>query len=174
MSISPESYTIDEIKIDRQPRERFQRPSKDDPDRTEMLWEQREESVLLRWCDECEKRTILHRACVKRNKTKYALFGIPTMLIPIVLGGVHSIVPCHSLAYGLSMMAAGLFSGVNLFFNFGKKEQSHFDFMNKFEGLSNEIQAELCKPKRHRIPCDVYLEKIKQQYGALLSQSPML
>ena len=172
MSVSPQSFcSVDEIKIDRR---RVPRSSKDDPSRVEMLWEQRGESVLLRWCDECEKRTIQHKIHGKRNKLRYAVFGIPTILIPIVLGGVHSVVPCHSLLYGLAMMAAGLFSGVNMFFNFGKKQQAHFDYMNKFEELSNEIQAELCKPKRHRVACDVYLEKIKQHYGALLSQSPLI
>ena len=46
--------------------------------------------------------------------------------------------------------------------------------MNKFFELSNEIETELSKPKRHRIACDVYMEKIKQEYVKYCGQSPSL
>jgi hypothetical protein len=72
------------------------------------------------------------------------------------------------------MMGVGLFSGVGMFFNFGKKEQLHFEYMNRFFELANEIEAELSKPKRHRIACDVYMEKIKQEYNKYTSLSPTL
>jgi len=60
-------------------------------------------------------------------------------------------------------MCSGLFSGIGMFFNFGKKEHTHFEYANKFFELSNEIESELSKPKRMRVACDVYMEKIKQE-----------
>ena len=149
-------------------------PSVDDDQRKELLWERREESLLLQWCEDCKSRSGQHEKKGNLNKTKFGLFSIPSILIPIILGGVSSVVPCHSLIYSLGMMSAGLFGGVNAFFNFGKKESEHFEFMNRFFELANEIESELSKPKRHRIACDVYVEKIKQIYNKLCSASPTL
>ena len=104
------------------------------------------------------------------NKIKFGLFAVPSILIPIILGGVSPVVPCHSLR----LMSAGLFGGINAFWNFGKKESEHFEFMNRFFELANEIESELCKPKAARIACDVYMEKIKQNYNKLCSVSPTL
>ena len=149
-------------------------PSVDDDQRKELLWERREESLLLQWCEDCKSRSGQHEKKGNLNKTKFGLFSIPSILIPIILGGVSSVVPCHSLIYSLGMMSAGLLGGINAFFNFGKKESEHFEFMNRFFELANEIESELSKPKRHRIACDVYVEKIKQIYNKLCSASPTL
>lgn len=146
----------------------------DDDNRKELLWEKREEKVLLAWCEDCKDRSLQHDVKGKKNKLKFGLFGVPTMLIPIILGGISSVVPCNSLTYSLGMMATGMFSGISVFFNFGKKEQEHFEYMNRFFELSNEIEAELSKPKRHRVACDVYMEKIKQEYNKYCSLSPTL
>lgn len=148
--------------------------SVDDENRKELLWEKREEKVMCKWCEDCKYRSIQHGKKGKKKKFLFGLFGIPTMLIPIVLGGVSSIVPCHSLVYSLGMMGTGLFSGISMFFNFGKKEQLHFEYENRFFELSNEIDSELSKPKKHRVACDVYMEKIKQEYNKCCSQSPTL
>ena len=146
----------------------------DDENRKELLWEKREENVLLKWCEDCKYRSRQHDKKGKKNKIMFGLFGVPSMLIPIVLGGVSSIFPCHSLLYSLGMMGTGLFSGIAMFFNFGKKQQEHFEYVNRFFELSNEIEAELSKPKKHRIACDVYMEKIKQEYNKCCSLSPTL
>lgn len=166
--------TEEDLIIDMNKREHTPPSSIDDENRKELLWEKREEKILRSWCEDCKNRSLRHDVKGKKNKIKFGLFGVPTMLIPIVLGGVSSIVPCHSLLYSLGMMGTGLFSGIAMFFNFGKKEQEHFEYVNRFFELSNEIEAELSKPKRHRIACDVYMEKIKQEYNKCCSSSPTL
>lgn len=148
--------------------------SLDDENRKELLWEKREEDILRGWCKDCRNRSIQHDIKGKQNKLKFGLFGVPAMLIPIVLGGISSIVPCHSLVYSLMMMVTGIFSGISVFFNFGKKEQLHFEYVNRFFELANEIDAELSKPKKNRVACDVYMEKIKHEYGNYCSNSPTL
>jgi hypothetical protein len=164
---------MSELRINVDDRE-YTPPSIDDENRKELLWERREETLLKKWGSDCKNRSIQHDEKGKKNKILFGLFGIPTMLIPIILGGVSSVVPCHSLSYSLGIMGTGLFSGISMFFNFGKKEASHFEYQNKFFELSNEIEAELSKPKRHRIACDVYMEKIKQEYSKYCSLSPTL
>jgi hypothetical protein len=72
------------------------------------------------------------------------------------------------------MMMSGLFSGVSMFFNFGKKQQSHLQYSSKYFELSNDIECELSMPKRHRIACDVYMERVKLKYNNLCNQAPDL
>jgi hypothetical protein len=148
--------------------------SVDDLNRRELLWEKREEKLLMQWCKDCQKRSHSHDVKGKQNKIKFAMFGVPSILIPIVLGGVASMVPCHSIIYSVAMMCSGLFSGINMFFNFGGKERDHNAFMNKYFELSVEIESELSKPKRFRIACDVYVERVKLIYNGLCKTSPSL
>ena len=135
-------------------------PSKDDENRKELPWESREERIIQKWAKDCKRRSIYHTVKAKQTKLKYSIFGVPTILIPIVLGGVSSVIPCHSIIYSVGMMLSGLLSATSMFFNYGKKTEEHFNYGNKFFELSNEIDSELCKPKRHRIDCSVYMEKI--------------
>jgi len=70
-------------------------PSVDDENRKELPWELREEKLLLKWCDDCRKRSKEHDVKGKTNKLKFAIVGIPSIVIPIILGGVASVAPCH-------------------------------------------------------------------------------
>lgn len=71
-------------------------------------------------------------------------------------------------------MTAGLFSGVGMFFNFCKKQVEHNTYANKFFKLVTEVESELAKPKKNRIACDVYIEKVKNEYNSLVLSSPDL
>ena len=142
--------------------------------RKELLWETREETLLQVWCENAKARSINHKRLGKRQKLKYTVFGIPSIAIPIVLGGLSQAFPCHSILTQGGLAIAALFSSINLFFNFGAKEQLHFEFCNKYFTLCTEIKSELSKPKSKRQSCDAFLEKIKGEYNNLVSQSPVL
>jgi hypothetical protein len=149
-------------------------PSIDNPDRKELLWESRQEELLKQWCDDCKIKSVRHDIHGKRNKIKFIVFAIPSILTPIVLGGVSSFVPGNSLIYSVGMLVSGIFNGIGIFFNFGKKTQLHFEYSNKFSELATDIETELCKPKTHRLACDVYLERTKLQINVLCGQAPNL
>ena len=146
--------------------------SYDDLHRKELIWETREENLLLDWKKDCLIRNIKHLKKSKSNKFYFVLFGVPSVLIPIILGAVSSVFPCNSIYYNFGVMCSGLLNGINIFFNFGKQEQQHLMYMNKYFELSNEIDSELSKPKRFRNACDVYIERIKQEYNNLVKHSP--
>ena len=129
--------------------------------------------MLHEWRKDCKDRSNKHEVKGKKNKIKFALFGIPSIMIPVILGGVSSIVPCHSLVYTLGMMMTGLFGGIGMFFNFGKKEQSHFEYMNKFFELANEIEAELSKPKRMRIAWMFIWKKLNRSMESTALNLPL-
>jgi sRNA-binding carbon storage regulator CsrA len=148
--------------------------SQDDLYRKELLWEKREETIFLKWLANCRTKSKKHENKSKICKIKYGMFSIPSITIPIIVSGLSSSISCDSMENSILMMITALFTCVNAFFNFGKRQEKHEQYSNKYFELANEIEAELSKPKRHRIACDVYMEKIKQKYNNLHATEPNL
>ena len=146
--------------------------SKDDPNRRELLWYKREEKIFHNWINESKKKVDFHKKKEKYCKMKNIIFSVPCIVIPIISSGLSGILPCNSLENSILMMIVGILSCVNTFFDFGKKEERHGIFANRYFTLINEVESELSKPKRDRIACDLYLEKIKQNYNTLHLTEP--
>jgi hypothetical protein len=148
--------------------------SEDDINRKELLWNSNLEEILENWKLECIQLSKLHHVRSKWNKCRYVTFSIPSILIPMCISGLSGIIHQESFSTVVLMLCSSIFSGLNTFFNFGKKETLHNEFSNKFLELSDDINVEVKKPKKNRIAADVFLERIKQEYHKLLSSSPML
>ena len=158
---------IDDLNLDLTP------PSSVDNDqRKELLWERREEDLINSWSLDCVARSVFHNEKSRENKIKFGIFGLPAVLIPIILSGISPLLPCNSLTSSIILMFAGLFSGITMFFNFGRKQEEHNNTSNKFFELHTDISSELSKPKIYRIACDVYLEQIKNRYNSIVILSP--
>ena len=145
--------------------------SLDDENRKELLWEHREEDLLKKWMDEmfiCSKKQGIK---ARQTKKIYALVGVPATLIPIVLSGLTTL-EIDPLLNSLLMIVTGTLIGISTFFNLGKKFAQHFEYEHKYDELAKELQKELNKPKRHRIACDVYMEKIYMTYNSLNARAP--
>lgn len=148
--------------------------SEDDIGRQELLWDPKLERILKVWKDECLYKSKEHVIRSKRNKCRYAIFSIPSILIPMIVTGVGRVLDNDSIVTITLMLTSSIFGGLNTFFNFGKKETLHNEFCNKFLELSDTINVEINKPKRNRIAADVFLEKIKQEYHKLSAAAPNL
>lgn len=148
--------------------------SQDDLNRKELLWEKREEKIFFKWLENCRIKSKKHDNKSKLCKIKYGICSIPSITIPIIVSGLSSSISCDSTENSILMMITALFTCVNTFFNYGKRQEKHEQYSNKYFELANEIESELSKPKRHRIACDVYMEKIKQKYNNLHATEPNL
>jgi hypothetical protein len=163
---------MNEVKVDTESRDLTPTSSQDDFERKELPWESREEILLIEWSEDFKKKSNQHAANEKKNKILFGLFSIPAILIALTLAGMSEVIPCNSHIYGICMSVSAVFNGINMFFNFGKKTEEHHNFSNKYFQLHSEIQCELSKPKKHRVACDLYMEKIKYQYFALSKYCP--
>ena len=148
--------------------------SHDDLYRKELLWEKREEKIFIKWLENCRIKSKKHDTKTKICKLKYGICSIPAITIPIIVSGLSSSISCDSTENSILMMITALFTCMNTFFNYGKRQEKHEQYTNKYFELANEIESELSKPKRHRIACDVYMEKIKQKYNNLHATEPNL
>ena len=146
--------------------------SKDD-NREELPWEEREENLIKKIAVKCEDFIAKHDRCAKHHKTMFVVFGLPAMLIPIVLAGINPFIKnrFELLMSGL-LVCSGVLTGISQFFNFGKKTQAHLEYIGRYSELLLMIEVELVKPKRFRIPCDVFLERVSKQFGDLNANAP--
>ena len=146
--------------------------SLDNLSREEQLWEKRTENLLRDWVKNMEYSIIHHRQKALTNRSLYRAFGIPSMLIPLVLSGFTGIVPIDDLGISLCLMTSGVLSGISNFMNFGKQMAVHFEFEAHYTTLCTDIEVCLSKPKKNRIAADVYIENIRSRYNNLNQNAP--
>lgn len=148
--------------------------SVDDENRTELLWGSKQEDLLNEWCKKCIITSKSHDIKSKMFKKCHILFSIPSIIIPISISGLTEQLQIYPEVQSLAMIGVGIISGVNSFFDFSKKEERHSQYTNLYTELYNEIRSELSKPKKHRVACDMYLERVKNRLNFLRQSAPDL
>ena len=146
----------------------------EDDERAELKWERREEQLILGWCERLKKSSIEHGKMGKVMKNRYTMVSLPAIIIPVVASSLSTVLQPYPLAMTGAMLTTSIFTGINGFFNYGKKEQQHFEFEYSYMKLANEIEKELSKPKRHRIACDLYIQIVLSEMNRLNSSAPVL
>jgi hypothetical protein len=148
--------------------------SKDRESRKELLWESREEDLILGWGTRLKTASKAHELKGKKMKQYYTLVSLPAILIPVVASSLSNILQPYPLAMSGAMLTTSIFTGLNGFFNLGARTQLHFEYEYAYNKLANEIDSELCKPKASRIACDLYLCQILSEMNRLDSTAPVL
>jgi len=161
---------MEDLKLDITPPSN--KSSEDDPLRKELLWQKREEQLLLKWGDNIKQKAIKHKSKALTNKKMYHMFSIPVIIIPLVIGGINGMVDITPITFSILMIFSSILAGVNTFFNFSKKSTLHFEFESKYNELHISIEKELSIPKIHRTAADVFLERIQQTYNHLNNYAP--
>ena len=149
--------------------------SKDDH-RIEMLWDGKHEELLNSW-----KKQMLINAKKHNNKAKiykklYIIFGIMSMIFPIIVSGLNEnvIFDIDSRIISFVMIWIGILNGTILLFNFSKLTTLHSESENKYENLCLDIECELFKKKVDRIASDVFLNTVRLKYENLKTVSPSI
>jgi hypothetical protein len=148
--------------------------SNDDPDRKELLWESREEDLIHKWKKHCIIESRLHGEKARRVKKQYTALSIPAIILPLVLSGFSSLIQPYPLVNSITLMAVAILTGISGFFNLGGRCQKHFQYEGLYNDLALNIDSEMCKPKKARIACDLYLERVKNNVSKLDLSCPPL
>ena len=142
--------------------------------RTELLCEKREEDLIIRWKNQCVEKSKKHGLKARRKKIHYTPISIPTILIPLIMSALNSILVEYALANIILMLLVAILTGISGFLNLGKQTQMNFQFEGLYSDLVLNIDQEMCKPKSARIACDVYLERVKNNVSKLDLSAPNL
>ena len=143
-----------------------------DTDRHELMWESREESLVERWKTHCIKKRNEHGVKARVMKKRYTALSIPAIVLPLVLSGFSTVLQTHPLVISGTLMVVAILSGMNGFFNLGRLTQAHYNYEGLYGDLALSIESEMCRPKKARLACDVYLERTRCNISKLDLAAP--
>ena len=144
-----------------------------DQTRLDLLWEDREEAIVSQWTSLCSERSGAHRKAAQSQRTRHRVFGALAIFTPIIFSGVtqYHTEPAVTM---IGFVLTGLTSAMNTFFNFSQKMTEHFDYAARYEEMGREISVEVCKPRRFRGACDVFMARCEMKLNALTRNGPTL
>lgn len=142
-----------------------------DAERVEQPWEERAEDLLKTWEAFALKQGGLHYRAAKKAKCMFTVFGLPSMLLPIMTSVLSPFVT-DPFFITVMMLTAGVVSGIATFFDFGRKRADHLRYEALFSAYAIDIQMIMAKPKRHREACDVVMEREKMTLKQLSGGAP--
>ncbi len=143
--------------------------------RIDLPWSTNTESELQNIQKSCYQLANDHHKGMKRTKLRYTIFGLPSMLIPLVIGGTGSYIDeRYDWVRSTALIVTAINSGILQFFNFGQKSSNHNETSGKYSELGDLIKLELAKPEKFRVSCDVFMERIFVKYQNINSTAPVL
>ena len=148
--------------------------SKDDSQRKELLWEEREQNVIIDWKNEMKVQSKMHHEAGKKFKRLHEIITLPSIILPVIASGLTQLIQPYPYVSSGIMLTIGILTGLNGFYCPAIKKEKHFNHEAMYSVLATEIEKELCKPKSMRIAADVYLEKISLKKNHLDSSAPVL
>ena len=135
-----------------------------------MMWRSRVEELVINTRKDAKAQGAKHESAAKRARVLYQLFGLPTVLIPLVGSAAAQYLP--EAAVTTMMVTSGLCAGVNAFLNYGAKSQSHFEYNARWLELASSIDFEMAKSRADRCAADVFLERLRNRTAALRAAEP--
>jgi hypothetical protein len=147
--------------------------SKDNSSRSELLWEQREEKLLEKIRCDCVEAATRQEVKGIKKKRCHIFWVIPAMMMPIIAASINEMYTEYSNYSSMLMLISSLFNIIITFFNFGTQSHKHMEYATKYTEVADEIETELCKPRKHRIDCDLFLQRTTMKRNDINSRCPM-
>lgn len=138
--------------------------------RQEESWNIENEKLLKAWKKECDDRNTQHDLSGYYYKKLTNWFSIPPIIVNLFMSAFTTKLtqsPHVDLILTFWFVVAGIFSAVNVYFNFAQRQEKHFFFSVLYEEVSRDIRSQLTKKHKYRCEVDLYVQKIEmkmQQY----------
>ena len=141
--------------------------------RKDLPWTHSTVVELKQIQESCYTQSKKHQVAMKNAKCKYTVFGLPSMLVPLVIGGVGSYISDEfEWIRSAGLIFTALNSGILQFFNFGEKKTLHNESSGRYDELGDYIKMELSKPSEHRVSCDVFMERVFVKFQNINTNAP--
>ena len=141
----------------------------------EEAWNSAGEALVSSWADDCLHRSKTHGVRETRAKFFHSVFGLPSILLPVVLAALTPIIDqFHSAAYiqVSGLVTIGVVSSVNTFYNFDKKAARHAEYSARYQELANDVQYQLFKGREFRVSSDEFIARVQTKYNNLNEKAP--
>jgi hypothetical protein len=145
----------------------------------EEPWNSKLEHYVKHMRDVSDTQSHLHEHAGYKFKSKNNWFGLPSILIPLIMAPVSLMLEAADsgkLPYvnAVGFMLTGIFTGVYSFFKYGEKMERHFSFSARYSDIVTDIESELIKGRQFRTQADVLIIKIKMGLDNLNNSAPVI
>lgn len=145
--------------------------SKDDSQRRELLWNSRQEELIMAWRALSAERCLKHSTKARNYKFMHRLLAAVGIIVPASFSAITQYFPDPwLLAVGFIFTAT--LNGLQALFKWNTLLLQHNEFAAKYEDFGREIDSELIKPKSFRLACDVFTKVCEMKLNFLTRQAP--
>ena len=145
--------------------------------RIEMEWNDAMEELINSWKVMCAELSKKHEESGYKNKQLYTFWALPNIMLSIIMSGISGVFSENENIKYITMTGftvTGILTGISNHFNFGMRQQQHFDYANRFADLALEIESEMIKTKPFRQQADVFITRIKMMLEHIQCHAPNL
>jgi hypothetical protein len=140
-----------------------------------LPWDKGMEETLQAISNKCKALSLSHQKARDRNRWFWILFGLPSMLVPLVTGGVGAYLEGeYEWVRSVALLTTAMNSGILQFFNFGERRSLYNESSWKFGALGELVDQELSKPRQFRIPCNIFMDRVFNNFQQIKAQSPVV
>lgn len=141
----------------------------------EEAWNKAGEELVSDWAEQCMDRSKKHAAQESRAKVFHSIFGLPSILLPVVLAAMTPIIDqMEDAAYVQvsGLVVIGIVSSINTFYNFDKKAARHGEYSARYNELATDVQYQLFKGREFRVSSDEFIARVQTKFNNLNEKAP--
>jgi hypothetical protein len=146
-------------------------------------WNDNIEELFEEWKSICKGKAKMHVKAGYIYKTKNTLWGLPAILVPIVMAPISIMIGYDECDGELDWRAglnagafllSGIFSGVHSFFKYGEQMERFFNYSSRYNDIVTDIQSELIKDRQYRVQAEVFIIRVKMLIDNLCMTEPVI
>lgn len=161
---------------DRPPELRIGDSIEPDVQRAEQPWMTAQETMLGKIGMNSSEYSGLHDIRARRYRRRFRNISILSITFPILFEGIDNMgmKDYRDIAFPLGMTLVAALNCIQTFLNDGGRSQRHYQAASQYSQLADDISIMLSIPRAYRIPCDVFMERVRIQYGHINEHAPDL
>lgn len=157
------------------------------PSPTTDPWSNKIEDYVKKMRDKCLIKMDQHDRCSNHYKKRDVMTRLPTLILPSIFAPLVLLManeedPCaksdhiqiSSYLSTSGFILTGIFTGIHNFFRYDHRVNKHNRFSAKYSDLITDIETELIKKKKYRIPADVFVTTIKMKFDTFVFHEPVI
>jgi len=148
-------------------------------------WDDMIEQYMQKTLEICVMNSRLHMDTGYHFKRKRVMWGLPAVLVPIIMSPISLMIGWASEAQPDSITAAdyvnacgflvsGVITGVYNFFDYSTKMAKHFHQAGIYDLIKSDVESEMVKHRQFRIKADVFLTRIKMLMDNAAQTDPVI
>ena len=145
-------------------------------------WCSHHEKIFIDWCDKAMSYRYLHNNCQRYYYKLKVWFTIPVIFISTLTGVANFAqerIPeayqfYYTIGIGSFNILAGFITTVSQFLKVSELYEAHRVSSISWGKFSRNINIELSKSRLERVPINIYLKSVKEEYDLLLETSPSI